>query len=162
VEEARKRDWDVALGMVAPIVTVAGILVGIWQFIAGENKRVVLEQSLIQKKDDLDFARKLWIERMNQYRSVAELAGKIIAYSGDAKQKDIIQDFVAAYWGAMILVEDKEVERAMISFYVELKDHSDGWSDDNRLKARADSLIAACRKSIEGGGPKPDAKSPQL
>jgi len=159
MEEARKRDWDVALGIVAPIVTVVGVLVGIWQFVAGENHKVILEQSLIQRKDDLDFARKLWIERMNQYRSVAELAGKIIAYSGNTKQKDVIQDFVAAYWGAMILVEDKEVERAMISFYVELRDHSEGWSSDDRLKARADGLIAACKRSVEGGGPKPEKRA---
>jgi hypothetical protein len=153
MDETAKRNWDVGLGIFAPIGTVVGILVGVWQFTAGERNKTILEQGLIQKKDDLDFARRVWVERMNQYRTVAELAGKIVAYSGHEKQNDFIRDFVAAYWGAMILVEDKEVERAMIGLYTELKDFSEGWSNADRLKVRADELITACRKSVEQGGP---------
>jgi len=154
MDEGRKRDWDVSLGIVAPILTVAGILIGVWQFNRGEHNRTILEQGLVQQKDDLDFARKLWVERMNQYRAIAELAGKIVAYSGDEKQKDLIRDFVGAYWGAMILVEDKDVETAMIGFYTELNDFTEGWSNADRLKVRADLLITACRKSAEEGGKK--------
>jgi hypothetical protein len=155
MKEDRKRNWDVGLGIVAPLVTVATVLVGVWQFTAGERNRVRLEQSLVQKKDDLDFARRLWLERMKQYRAVAELAGKIVANLEEDKKKELMREFDAAYYGAMILVEDRDVEKAMVDFRVALKDFDEGWIGVDRLKLRADELIKACRKSIEKGGPKP-------
>jgi hypothetical protein len=43
VDEARKRLWDVWLGILGPILTVLGLLVGVWQFNIGEHNRVILE-----------------------------------------------------------------------------------------------------------------------
>src|SRR5271166_972624 len=105
--EASKRLWDVGLGIAAPILAVLGILVGVYQFNAGEENRTRLEHNLVTQKDNLDFHRKLWLERLNAYRSTAEIAGKITAHNSDEKLKDLLSDFTAAYWGAMILVEDR-------------------------------------------------------
>jgi hypothetical protein len=149
MDESAKRAWDVWLGIVAPILTVVGILIGIWQFNAGEEHKARLEHELVKERDDVDFRRKLWLERVAAYRSVAELAGKITAHAGDDKLNDLTKDFVAAYWGTMILVEDHSVEKAMIDFYVEVVDFRTGWSNESRLKRRADALIKACRHSEE-------------
>ena len=43
MDEASKRKWDVALGVLAPILTVVGLLVGVWQFNRGEINRTNLE-----------------------------------------------------------------------------------------------------------------------
>jgi hypothetical protein len=145
--EATKRKWDVRLGIIAPILTCLTILIGVVQFNVGEENKVRLEYDLIKQKDTVEFNRKLWLERLNAYRSIAELAGKIIAHTDDAKLSELVRDFSAAYWGTMILVEDKPVEQAMIRFYVEINDFQSGWSDIRRLKVRADELIEACRKS---------------
>jgi hypothetical protein len=154
MNEETKRDWDVGLGIAGPILTVGGILVGVWQFNAGERNKVELEHELVKQQDEIEFKRKLWLDRLNTYRSVAELAGKITANTEDSKSKDYISEFTAAYWGTMILVEDGAVEKAMKDFYFEILDYQSGWSDLNRLKIRADLLIKACRKSVEQREPK--------
>jgi hypothetical protein len=138
VTEARKRVWDVWLGIAAPILTVVGILVGIHQFNAGEAH-----------KNTIEFERKLWLERLDAYRSIAQLSGKIVTHANDKDFGDLVQQFTAAYWGTMIFVEDKDVEQSMIDFNVEIREFQDGFSSVPRLKERADELIKACRQSLE-------------
>jgi hypothetical protein len=70
--EATKRKWDVGLGIIAPILTCLTILVGVVQFNIGEQNKVRLEYDLIKQKDTIEFNRKLWLERLNAYRSIAE------------------------------------------------------------------------------------------
>jgi hypothetical protein len=148
--EEAKRSWDVWLGVVAPLVTVAGLLVGVWQFNRGEENKTHLEYSLIAQKDTLEFQRKLWLDRVSTYRSVAEIVGKIAAHpTKDAKLQELKESFDGAYWGLMILVENKDVEKAMIQFHDEIDDFQKGRSDADRVKQRADQLLAICRKSIE-------------
>jgi hypothetical protein len=143
MNEATKRRWDVGLGIIGPILTVAAILVGVWQFNVGESNRATF-----------DHDSKLWLERLNAYRSVAELAGKVVAHADDAKFGDAVRDFTAAYWGTMILVEDKAVEKAMIDFYVEIREFQEGWGSVDRLKGRVEELIRICRQSTETSEPK--------
>jgi hypothetical protein len=138
VTEARKRVWDVWLGIIAPILTVVGILVGVHQFNVGEAN-----------KNTIEFERKLWLERLAAYRSIAQLAGKIVTHANDKDFGDLVQQFTAAYWGTMILVEDKDVEQSMINFYTEIHELQDGFSTVPRLKVRGDELIKACRQSLE-------------
>jgi hypothetical protein len=150
MDENKKRTWDVWLGIIGPLLTVATILVGVHQFNVGERER----QQKQAHQEEVDFQRKAWQERMNAYRSVAELAGKVIAHIDDNKGKDAMRDFEAAYWGTMILVEDRGVEKAMVDFFVEIEDYEKGWSTVDRLKVRDDDLIKACQQSVLLGPPK--------
>ncbi|SRR5258706_5079064 len=152
MDEESKRNWDVGLGIVAPILTVAGILVGVWQFNRGEENRTNLEYQLLERKDKVEFERKLWLERLSTYKSIAEQAGQIAATDKkDKRFKKIVQNFDVAYWGMMIFVEDPDVEKAMIDFHVELMDYQKGQSDGDKVKLRADELVKACRKSVQPG-----------
>jgi hypothetical protein len=160
LDEARKRNWDVGLGIAGPVITVIGILIGVWQYNDGERSKVTLQQDLIRQQDDIEFKRKLWLERLAAYRSVAEVAGKISANANDPKFGEYVRDFTAAYWGTMIFVEDDAVEAAMKAYYFELQDFQKGWSDLQRLKTRADLLIKACRKSAEQRMPSPVGDQP--
>jgi hypothetical protein len=74
LEEGRKRRWDIALGIAAPLITVAGVLFGAWQFNFGEEDKGRLDHTLVLEKDEIEFQRKLWLERLTAYRSVAELS----------------------------------------------------------------------------------------
>jgi hypothetical protein len=150
MDENKKRTWDVWLGTVGPVLTAATILIGVWQFNVGQRER----QKEQARQEMIDFQRKAWLERMNAYRSVAELAGKVIAHIDDDKGKDAIRDFEAAYWGTMILVEDKPVEKSMVDFFVEIQDYEKGWSTLDRVKVRDDDLIKACQQSVLLGPPK--------
>jgi hypothetical protein len=164
MNEATKRRWDVRLGIAAPVLTVIGILVGVWQFNAGEEDRRKLQEAATLHKDAMEFRRKLWLERLDAYRSVAALSGKIVAQAesdkSDEQFKQAVREFTAAYWGTMILVEDQDVEKAMVNFYLELVNFQGNWdtldrsqSPLSRLKIRADQLIKACRNSTEGSKP---------
>jgi len=152
MDEESKRGWDVRLGLIAPILTVIGLLVGVWQFNRGEENRTRLEYQLLEKKYKIDFQRKLWLERLSTYKSIAEQAGKIATTDKrDKKFKEFVQAFDASYWGMMIFVEDPAVEQAMIDFHVEIVDYQKGESDGNKLKLRANELVKACRKSVAPG-----------
>lgn len=152
MDEGRKRTWDVGLGLVAPIVTVVGLLVGVWQFNRGEENKTQLEYQLIEKRDKVDFQRKLWLERLSTYKSIAEQAGKIASTDKTDKQfKQYVRDFNASYWGMMIFVDDPQVEKAMMDFHVDLTDYQLGRGDGDQVKRRAVELVTACRKSVEPG-----------
>ena len=151
--EERKRLWDVWLGVLAPILTVVGLLLGVSQFNKGEHNRVVLESQLLREKDTIEFKRKLWLDRVSTYRSIAELAGGIAA--SEKRDKDfaaLVQKFRASYWGLMILVEDPEVSKQMVNFWADIHNFEEGWTDANTLKVRAQQLGEACRVSMERGG----------
>jgi hypothetical protein len=157
MDEATKRTWDVRLGIFGPIITVAGILVGVWQFNAGEDARRKSEQAarldqihLEMRKDALEYRRLLRQQQLQTYNTVTTLAGQIaVAPDGPARQT-ATQTFEAAYWGAMVMVEDPAVQQAMRDFHDELHDEATGLTHDpDRLKVRANLLSEACRKSLE-------------
>jgi hypothetical protein len=152
MNEDSKRGWDVRLGIVAPVLTVIGLLLGVWQFNQGEENKTRLEYQLLEKKDKIDFQRKLWLERLSTYKSIAEQAGKIATTDKNDKSfKGLVQAFDASYWGMMIFVEDPAVEKAMIDFHDEVVDYGKGQSNGDKVKLRADELVKACRKSVEPG-----------
>lgn len=147
MDESTKRDWDVRLGIAAPALTVAGLLIGVWQFNAGEEHRRRAEHQASIERDDREFRHKLWLQRLETYQEVARLAGNVVAHANDQELPNAISQFTSTYWGAMILVEDTQVERAMIAFNVEIQDFLSGWSTLDRLKARTDELVNVCRAS---------------
>ncbi len=150
MDEETKRHWDVRLGIVTPIVTLLGIFGGLWQFQVGEASREKEARESFSREKTLDFRRQLWLQQLDAYRTISKTAGAIVAYHEDkAKLEELNRAFLADYWGVMILVEDEEVSRAMIGFFLEIKDYQAGWSDGDRLKHRASQLVDACRRSSE-------------
>src|SRR5271170_6352948 len=84
------------------------------QFTVGERNKVKLESDLQTRKDVVDFQRKLWLEKLDAYKSLVTLAGKIASSadrqapatesgSKSAVDKPNIEDLwgelTAAYWG---------------------------------------------------------------
>lgn len=147
--EEIKRTWDVWLGVVAPVLTIVGVLVGVWQFNRGEENKANLENSHIAQNAQIEFDRKIWLDKVATYRSVAEIVGKIAAHpTKDAKFQELKEQFNGAYWGLMILDEDKDVEAEMIQFHDEIDDYENGRVGADRVKGRADELLKICQKSI--------------
>lgn len=135
-------DW---LTIAGPVLTLVGIVVGIWQFNVGEQNRQTLE-----------FRRNIWLQKAQSCQDIARVVGDTVAHY-DASRKndeDLYRKFMSAYWGTMILVEDDRVEAAMKRFYLELRDVRSGWAKDSGdLKIKADALIKECRRSIEADRP---------
>lgn len=144
MDETAKRRWDVWLGIVGPIITVAGVLVGVWQYIDGEERKAAYEH-----------ASRLWTKRLETYSEVAKQAGRIAAPSSPESAKAAFDEFMSLYWGEMILIEDPEVEGAMKDFRAEVEDYHKGRSNADRLKIRADALMKALKTSITARAPRP-------
>jgi len=153
MDEDAKRKWDVRLGIVAPLLMLLSVVVGVWQFNAGEANRRADDFHNALLKDDIEFRRKLWMERLERYRTVSELAGRVAALpKGKARDEAELQ-FETAYWGTMILVEDEQVAKAMIGFRQAMRDENGGWGSAEDVKTWADALMKALRISLEAGSP---------
>jgi hypothetical protein len=130
-----------------------GLLLGVWQFNKGERDRVKLENRLLVQKDTIEFHRKLWLEKLDTYRSLVTLAGKISAAVNDRTQVpdgiDVLtRELTSAYWGQTVFVEDEEVADALRDFHQTVIDFQGGWADQRKVKLKADDLVQACRRSI--------------
>ena len=152
MDEAAKRHWDVGLGIVTPIVMVAGILVGVWQFGAEQRANTERAFQLQERENRVAFCRELWLERVKVYGQVAATVGSIVAgLNEQVDTKKGIDEFLTAYWGRMLLVEDQPVQQAMIRLHGELLDFRQDRSSPDRLKQRADALGRALATSLQEG-----------
>jgi hypothetical protein len=140
------------------IVTAAGIIAGVLEFNTGEDNRRREEAASTRHKDDIDFRRQLWLEKLAVYRSVADLAGKIAATPPGRERDKEVQEFYGAYWGSTVLVDDrtlqqdKDVTAAIMSFRDELRDlDPDDRGLSDRLRIAAEQLAEACHKSLQAG-----------
>ncbi|HKQ09491.1 MAG TPA: hypothetical protein VJ464_30500 [Blastocatellia bacterium] len=148
MDEETYRKWDVGAKVVAPILTVVGLLIGVWQFSKEQGAQLERQYKLIAENDRLEFKRRLWEKQLEVYMKISNVVGKIAAEDlNKADLKKAIDQFYSLYWGDMLYVEDKAVERAMIDFHVEIQDYLKGNSTRDRLKVRADQLITVCRDS---------------
>lgn len=148
MDEPTYRRWDVGLKIVAPILTVAALLVGVWQFTSGQAAQLERQYQLIAENDRLEFKQRVWEKQLDTYMKISGVVGRIA--SGNQSKGELMKDidqFNSLYWGDMIYVEDEAVEKAMIDFHVEIEDFLKGISEKDRLKIRADSLVKACRES---------------
>jgi hypothetical protein len=148
--ESAKRWWEVNFGFANILLAIAGLLIGIWQFNAGEIDKTKQEYKSLRDKDRIEFRRKLWLERLEAYRTTADSVGRISAHpSRDQKFDNELQSFEAAYWGRMILVEDPKVESAMRDFRDAARDFRDSYRNADQLKRAADQLGVALKSSID-------------
>jgi hypothetical protein len=133
-----KSQWqDLFIGLLGPLITVAGIAIGVLQFNQGENNRVESEHAF-----------RLWTDRVEAYHTVIRLAGAISSDPSGPKAADNIDQFNAAYWGEMILVEDRTVACAMIAYRSELLRYLDQFGSQQQLAAEVDRLAAVMKASL--------------
>jgi hypothetical protein len=148
MDEGTYRKWDLTLKIVAPLLTVVGLLIGVWQFTREQSAQLERQYQLIAENDRLEFKRRVWEKQLDAYTKLSGVVGRIA--SGDQSKDELTKDineFDSLYWGDMIYAEDESVEKAMIDFHVEIQDFLKGVGTKDRLKVRADSLIQACRES---------------
>jgi hypothetical protein len=161
MDEESKRKWDVRLGIVSPILTVAGVLIGVLQFNAGEQNKVRLANELQSHKDVVEFQRKLWLEKLDAYKSLVALAGKIAAAADQHDEhptakpaiEDLWRELTAAYWGQSLFMEDQNVTKSLRAFYDTVRDFRGDWAKADIVKVKVDALAAACREAISKTAP---------
>lgn len=139
--------WDLRIKIAAPIITVIGLLVGVWQFTAGQSAQLQRQSAQIAENDRLEFKRRMWEKQLDTYMKVSGAVGRIATAEDDKELRKEIANFDALYWGEMIYVQDEAVEKTMVAFHVETRDFLNGVRTKDDLKRRANSLVEAFRES---------------
>ena len=148
MDDATYKTWDLRLKLIAPILTIAGLLVGVWQFTEGQSAQLERQYQLAADNDRMEFKRRVWEKQQEAYMKISSVVGKIA--SGNQSKEELMKDitlFDSLYWGEMIYVEDEAVEKAMMDFHLGIRDYLNEIGTEERLKVRADALIKACRNS---------------
>src|SRR6266849_5381291 len=102
-----------ALKVVTPLITVAGILVGLHKFQTGEESERMRDHEQARRADEIAYRRALWEKRRDTYASIGDVVGQIAASVNDSGSFDAaVKKFDALYWGGMVLVEDPPVAAA--------------------------------------------------
>lgn len=150
MNEDRKRIWDIRLGVVTPIIAIASLWVGFFQFEQSETDHIRLQHELAERTSRLEFRRTLWLAKVKAYQTVTELAGAISADPEHALQPHAAADqFMVSYWGVMYLNEGPEVEHQMILLADEIRHIRGGEGDKTRLRLKALKVISVMRAELD-------------
>ena len=124
--------------IIAPILTLPGIVVGLWQFNYGQRQN-----------EKIEFKRRMWEKELNTYDELAKITGEILIHAEDSVKFDSLRmEFDRLYYTTMVLSENDSVSELMINTKRELKDFKDGESSHLRLEQRVMLLMDACRLSL--------------
>jgi hypothetical protein len=136
--ESKYRVWDVLVKVAGFLATALSIWIGIHQF--ADAQRAASE---------LELNKNFWNSQNTVYTELCKNAGAMAASIDDQKvfaaQKT---NFLTHYYGEMVLVEDQQVTRSMISVKAYLDVFV--WTDPdmrNILKRKILELSEACRNS---------------
>jgi len=133
-----------------PILTFAGIIIGISNFNSEQKESAEKERKTQTYLDAMEFKRKNWEKQHEIYIQIAEIIGKITNGNSEVqtKEKDkFIEEFQQLYYGKAAFVEDDTVAANMRKFHDALEDYRDGFRTQNDLKSIGFELIAVCKAS---------------
>src|SRR5215469_14587801 len=118
--------FELIIRIIGAVVTVAGVLIGIYQY--SDQKA---------HNDELEFRRKMWEKRADAYSDIGNIVASIVTNNVDTSLQRLNTEFLKRYWGTLVLVEDSLVEQSMIKFKNEVNDKLKGYidiNDTNRLR----------------------------
>jgi hypothetical protein len=138
---------DVIIKVLPSVVMISGILIGVWQFNAGQkslqNKEIAQRQFELKKMlvgNQFEAIAKFKEIQSIKYKEATEIISNIIYaenYQSEAFKKNL-KRFWQIYWVELSAIEDKGVESAMVSLgnYVqELDDKGfNKLSDEEKVK----------------------------
>ena len=132
--------FELIIRIIGAVVTVAGVLIGIYQY--SDQKA---------HNDELEFRRKMWEKRADAYSDIGNIVASIVTNNVDTSLQRLNTEFLKRYWGTLVLVEDSLVEQSMIKFKNEVNDKLKGYidiNDTNRLRLAGYDLMKTCQKSL--------------
>jgi hypothetical protein len=146
--EEGHRWWDTLTKVLAPFLTIVGLIIGVVQFAHEQHDLRERELQILAKNDALEFKRRIWERQLNTYMNTAQAAGQISVLADQPQKLKAAADrFETLYWGNIILVEDPGVRESLKRFHLEILDYRKGQSSPDQLKIRAALLAEALRAS---------------
>jgi hypothetical protein len=140
-QEMHSHKVDVIIKIITPLITIAGIYIGAWEF---TNQQ--------RNNDRQEFKRKIWERQLDAYTELTSLAGNILSRQDeDTAVKRLAKEFDLVSWSNISLI-DSSVEDNIIQFRDHLSDKINGVVNiDNSeiLEKSAYLLSKSCRNSIQ-------------
>jgi hypothetical protein len=126
------------ISLLAQILAFAGFVFAIAKF-AAEKQR--------------EFKKRFFEEQLRTYSEAVDNASCITLYPQDSEEyKKAVLNFKRLFWGKMCIVEDRNVESAMVKFDTSLKQYefSNTEKEENRIILQDACLVLAhtCRNSV--------------
>ena len=153
----RDAGWRSWAGLLTPfvsaLVAVAGVWIGLHQFTLQHDAAVTREVQQRQQSDREAAQRRqselqapFWQKRIEYYLAASDAAATITLTSDEQERRRAEAEFWSLYLGPMAVVEDDDVELAMIRFG-NCVDGSEKCSRSEYV-ARSLAISHACRQSI--------------
>lgn len=159
--------WDSRITKFIPVITaliaVVGFWFGVYQYfsqqkqINEQRQREALEASNRQENElrranevkEQDFRRRFWEEQISIYKKVCDLAARIALAENPNQVKKERNEFWVLYWGELSIIEDSNVNQAMVVYGNDLRGFENGWTTSASLKQKSYLLARACRNSLK-------------
>jgi len=135
----------IVAGIAGAVAVVSAAIAYKAQLSATESQaQVALVQTAAQQAHE---RQKPFVEtQMKYYFEAAETAAQIPRTSNDAARQKLIARFWQLYWGPLAVVEDEEVEAAMVAYGRQLRQEPQNAA---ALETRSLGLARACRASLK-------------
>lgn len=159
MNEDRARNWDTAIKVVGILLAVAGFWDGVRRFNQGRQAEAQLAATRAREAQVVAVreSRKPFLERqLALYFEAAKAASQLATLPQGTAWNNARQRFWELYWGELGLVEDADVQTAMVNFGRALNDLHKGAVPAAGLDVLALRLAHACRNSLREGWGKLD------
>lgn len=146
-----KDRWELRFEFVKAALTGLGLIVSVLIFVIGDRWTVERENELAEARNLAEYKRRLWDERRDAYRALAEVLGGIAADLDSGSDIDAANKraFDKAYWGALILTENEEIELQMVRLRNDLRDLVAGRTTSDQIKLRVQRIVSLSREHLE-------------
>lgn len=140
MEDQKYNLLTTTISILGPIFTAISILIGVQQF-----------NAQLKENKEMELNKNFWEIQNKLYTDICDNAGALIAAMDNLSKFKVEKErFLTRYYGQMVLVEDKNVEKCMIEikYFLDTFDPKD--KDPNMeiiFKRKILQLSEACRNS---------------
>ncbi|SFQ66288.1 hypothetical protein [Donghicola eburneus] len=146
-----KDRWELRFEFVKSALTGLGLILSVLIFVIGDMWTAERENELAEARNLAEYERRLWDERRDAYRALAEVLGGIAADLDSGSDIDAANKraFDKTYWGALILTENEEIELQMVRLRNDLRDLEAGRTTSDQIKRRVQRIVSLSREHLE-------------
>ena len=141
-------DFDGTLRLLMVVGAIASFLWGV--FVWNDNQtaerlRIAVEAARNAQTRKIEATKPFLNIQLNLYQEAVRLASVISTSEPSPQRQEHIQDLMRLYWGKLAMVENKEVEGAMVA----LRDAIKSDEPNEVLQQSTLALARACRRSLD-------------
>ncbi len=152
--EHRAKNIDMIVKALSVVVVLIGILFTYVQY--SGTASLQRQQMLENEKNEIRAASRESLKPFNEkrillYTEASNVVAKLANLSEGKERQDARKRFFELYWGELALVEDKQVESAMVYFARALEQYESNPASNAELQRQSLNVAHAFRESLKEG-----------